>query len=177
MASKQLLSEWIGLMSCPGTKYTTIPTGIDKNNYFVIDYHLFSTEFNCIFKYNIDNDRWSKIDGLNINTRDISLCSTVYVKKQILYLIQKDSVSQIQLNNSNINSYTHDTTIHAASTTKSIMLNDSLFIIGGVGNNSILKWNSENKTFTKFSDMYNKMRMGGFALIHNHKNNCLLLFG
>eukprot|EP01084_Bolivina_argentea_P123190 218315_1 len=87
-----------------------------------------------------------KIDGLN-NIQNILLCSaTLDVKKQILYLIHKNSVSEIQLNNSNISNHTHNTTINRPQTTKSIILNDSLFIIGG--NNQLLKWNLETKTLT-----------------------------
>eukprot|EP01084_Bolivina_argentea_P118415 210116_1 len=57
------------------------------------------------------------------------------------------------------------------------MVNDSLFVFCGGNCNSILKWNSENKTLTTFCDMYNKMTLGAFATIYNHKNNCLLFFG
>eukprot|EP01084_Bolivina_argentea_P123189 218314_1 len=123
-----------------------IPFGTDKNNYIVIDWQFSSEKLNCIYKYNVNIDKWSKIDGLN-NVPNISRCSvTLDVKKQILYLIHTDSVSEIQLNNSNISNHTHNTTINRPQTTKSIILNDSLFIIGG--NNQLLKWNLETKTLT-----------------------------
>eukprot|EP01084_Bolivina_argentea_P300255 517687_1 len=173
-ASNQDSAKWIDVASCPITDFTTIPTGMNRDNYIVIDRIFASTRINCIYKYDINTNKWNKISGLN-NMQNISPCSaTLDVKKQIVYLFHKHSVREIQLNNSNINNYTHNTAIHA---TKAIVLNDSLFIVGGYGNDSILKWNPQSKTFAKFSDMYNKMRIDDFTMIYNHKNNNLLLFG
>eukprot|EP01084_Bolivina_argentea_P313309 542560_1 len=130
MSTDKASTKWINLLACPITDYMTIPNGTDRNNYIIIDREFnVSKRINCIYKYDINTNKWNKISGLN-NMQNISPCSaTLDVKKQILYLIHKDSVSEIQLNNSNINNYTHDTTINRPSTSKSIMLNDSLFII------------------------------------------------
>eukprot|EP01084_Bolivina_argentea_P313311 542568_1 len=144
MCSNQDSAKWIDVASCPITDFITIPTGINRNNYIVIDRKFASNRINCIYKYDINTNKWNKISGLN-NMQNISPCSaTLDVKKQILYLIHKDSVSEIQLNNSNINNYTHNTTINGVLRAKGVILNDSLFIVGG-GNNSILKWNLETK--------------------------------
>ncbi len=79
----------------------TIPTRCDGNNYIVID-HNFDT-INCIYKYNINTDKWININGVNniINMKDFS--AALNVNKQILFLFHYDSITQIQLNNSNIN--------------------------------------------------------------------------
>eukprot|EP01084_Bolivina_argentea_P074525 135188_1 len=115
MSTNEVSTKWSNLLACPITDYMIVPTGTDRNNYIVIDD---AETTNCIYKYNINTNKWNKISGLN---------------------------------DSNINNYTHNTYISGASTTKSIILNDSLFIIGGHDNKSIFKWNVENKTLTKFS--------------------------
>eukprot|EP01084_Bolivina_argentea_P074521 135184_1 len=148
MSTNEVSTKWSNLLACPITDYMIVPTGTDRNNYIVIDD---AETTNCIYKYNINTNKWNKISGLNNIHNISSFAATLDVKKQILYLIRSDSVSEIQLNDSNINNYTHNTYISGASTTKSIILNDSLFIIGGHDNKSIFKWNVENKTLTKFS--------------------------
>eukprot|EP01084_Bolivina_argentea_P313313 542573_1 len=120
------------------------------------------------------------MSGLNNIQNISSLSAALDAQKQILYLVHKDSVNEIQLNNNNINNYTHNITINSVSSyssTRSVILNGSLFIVGGYGNNSILKWNPQSKTFTKFSDMYNKININSFAMICNKKHNSVLLFG
>eukprot|EP01084_Bolivina_argentea_P086278 155944_1 len=112
MCTKESVAKWISVPSCPCTDII-IPTGVDQNNYIVIDEKVLSSGINCIYKYNIDTNKWNKISGLN-NIRNVSYFSAALdVKKQILYLIHSDSVRQIQLNNNNINNinnYTHSTT-------------------------------------------------------------------
>eukprot|EP01084_Bolivina_argentea_P302732 522589_1 len=131
MCTKQSFAKWIDVALCPITDYMTVPAGIDQNNYIVIGRQFTLQRISCVYKYNINTDKWRNISGLN-NIQNISSCSaTLDVKKQILYLFHSDSVSEIQLNDSNTNNYTHNTTINLVSTTKSIILNDSFFIIGG----------------------------------------------
>eukprot|EP01084_Bolivina_argentea_P155015 270176_1 len=164
MCTNDYSEKWMHLIAHPSNKtsnFVSLPTGTNANNYIAIDpyFSCFSSKINIksIHKYNIDNDTWSTIDGCNDIQNISGFSAALHVKKQILFLFHKDSVRQIQLNNNNINNYTHNNTIYSPQTAKSIILNDSLFIIGGKSNNSILKWNLETKTLTKFSDMYNKM--------------------
>eukprot|EP01084_Bolivina_argentea_P314237 544279_1 len=97
------------------------------------------------------------------------------VEKQTLFLCSKNNLIEVQLSDNHISNYSHNTSLPTAS--KSMIHNDSLFIIDGWNNHSIWKWNSENKTFTEFSDMYNKININSFAMICNKKHNSVLLFG
>eukprot|EP01084_Bolivina_argentea_P052326 96121_1 len=114
MSANEASAKWINLLTCPITDFMTIssiPTGTDKSNYIVIDRMFTSKGINCIHKYNTNTNKWNKMPGLD-NIQNISLFSaTLDVNKQILYLIHRHSVSEIQLNNSNIHNYTHNTTI------------------------------------------------------------------
>eukprot|EP01084_Bolivina_argentea_P249760 418259_1 len=148
-------STWMAITECPVTNYDNhirIPTGIDKNNYIAIEneWWLLEESVICIHKYDIDNNKWIKMDGVN-NTEIISYCCTSFdVKKQILFLLNRDQLTQMQLNNTNIiqhcesNQYNE---INLTTSTKIISVNNSLFIIGGFGghNDSIWQWNVENK--------------------------------
>eukprot|EP01084_Bolivina_argentea_P308930 534304_1 len=184
MSTTETSAKWISLTQPPGDR-VNISSGMDGNNYIVIDYNV-----HCMdgmdgmdgiingWKYNIDNDKWIKMDSLSSlwienMSSSLSFSTAVDVQKQILFLLCCDHITQIQLNSGNIVNHNHEEIPHAASS-RSIILNNSLFIIGGCDNNSILKWNSEKKTFTKFADMYNKINIGFFAMIYNHNNNCLL---
>eukprot|EP01084_Bolivina_argentea_P080973 146650_1 len=101
MSTNQTSTIWVNLASCPATEAMEIPTGIDRNNYIVMDNELYpSYKIKCIYKYNIDNDKWTKINGFN-NIQNISayVCASLDVKKQILFLWKPDQLTQIQLNN------------------------------------------------------------------------------
>eukprot|EP01084_Bolivina_argentea_P009148 17106_1 len=138
--------KWTVLASYPSSTNTiTIPTGADRNNYIVIHHGL---NFIHIYKYNIETDKWIKMDFNNTGNIK-TFTSALHVKKDILYLLHRNSVTQIQLNNNHINNDNHNEEIHFVSSSKSIIINDSLFIIGGQLNNSILKWNLENQTLLK----------------------------
>eukprot|EP01084_Bolivina_argentea_P215233 365404_1 len=175
MSANKPTTKFVHLTSCPNTGYITVPTGIDKNNYIVIDTDIYHRKINCVHKYDVDNDKWIKIDGLN-NIENMSYFSaTLDVNKQILFLSRMNYITQIELNSHSIKNDTHNAMIQFPYTPKSIIVDNSLFVIGGRGNNSILKWNSQNKTLTKFSEMYNKMKIGSFGMIC--ENDRLLLFG
>eukprot|EP01084_Bolivina_argentea_P086281 155948_1 len=113
MSATEASAKWINLCA-PDINisgFMTIPTGRDRHNYIVVDRWFLSRTINGICKYNINTNKWNKIDGLN-NIQNISpFSATLDVKKQILYLIHRHSVSEIQLNNSNIHNYTHNTTL------------------------------------------------------------------
>eukprot|EP01084_Bolivina_argentea_P009147 17103_1 len=147
MSAQQLSIKWTDLALCPSSSFNriNIPTGADRNNYIVIHREL---NFIHMHKYNIETDKWIKM-GFN-NRRNIkTFTSALHVKKDILYLLHRNSVTQIQLNNNHISNDNHNKEINRVSTSKIIIINDSLFIIGGQLNNSILKWNLENQTLLK----------------------------
>eukprot|EP01084_Bolivina_argentea_P307288 531101_1 len=173
MSANQSLTSWAQLTSCP-TNTTSVPIGIDRNNYIAIDGDALLNKINCIYKYNIENDKWIKMDSFSSENVSHFSTATLDAKKQILFLAGRNSMTQMRLNTNQISNYNHKVEITRRYKSNSIMANDSLFVFYG---NSILKWNSENKTLTTFTDMYNKMEFGAFALIYNHKNNCLLFFG
>ncbi len=168
--------RWINLnLALCFDNYFTVPTGINANNYIVIDSS--NGKWN-ICKYNIGNDKWNK----NKLVKDIKhqktydYTSILNTKTQILFVVSEHYITQIQLNNGNIITYTHNHTTNSISAiSQSIIVNNSLFIVGGHDNNSILKWNPKNNSFVKFSDTYNKINFGDFTMIEN--NNNLLLFG
>eukprot|EP01084_Bolivina_argentea_P080974 146652_1 len=100
MSTNQPSTIWVNLASYPATDCMEIPTPIDRNNYIIIDNEFYRDRIACIYKYNIDNDKWTKINGFN-NIQNISayVCASLDVKKQILFLWKPDQLTQIQLNN------------------------------------------------------------------------------
>eukprot|EP01084_Bolivina_argentea_P077090 139775_1 len=145
---------------------------------------LYIGAINCPLVYIDINcmDKWIEMDiNINLeNTSSFSISSfsaVLNVKKQTLFLSRQNDFTQIQFNNNHISNYNHNASIDLESSSQSIIINDSLFIIGGSGNNSIWKWHSETKTLAKYSDMYNKTKVSGFGMVHDNKNNYLLLFG
>eukprot|EP01084_Bolivina_argentea_P131598 232258_1 len=145
MCTREEIAKWITL-SGPSIDCIIIPTGMDTNNYLVIDRDFWCSKINCIYKYDIDNDKWIKIHGFNnIDNIMSQFSAALDVKKQILFLSQNDCVTQIQLNDNNIRNDNHNNTTSNPKYSKSIIVNNSLFIIGGSNYNSILKWDSKKK--------------------------------
>eukprot|EP01084_Bolivina_argentea_P159878 278463_1 len=146
MTATESSTKWMDLTTCDcvGTRIS-IATGMDKNNYICIDRSFLGDEIYCIYKYNIDIDKWTKIDGFNGMKNISAFSAALDIKKQILFLLHRRCLTEIQLNNSNhIRNYNHNNTTNRW-TSKSIVVNNSLFIIGGNNNNSVLKWNSQKK--------------------------------
>eukprot|EP01084_Bolivina_argentea_P093484 168135_1 len=106
MCTNQESIQWILLNSCP-SDFQAFPTGMNANNYFIIDTNDPRSKINCIYKYNIDNDKWIKINDFNTMENMSPFSAALDVKKQILFLSSKDCVTEIQLNNNNINTHTH----------------------------------------------------------------------
>eukprot|EP01084_Bolivina_argentea_P316415 548462_1 len=98
--------SWIALTACPCLNCLIFPNGMDINNYFIIAYHPSIQKINCIYKYHTDTDKWNKIDGCNVIQRNEYVSAAVDVKKHLLFLSDRDSVTQIQLNNGNRSDYT-----------------------------------------------------------------------
>eukprot|EP01084_Bolivina_argentea_P295207 508174_1 len=180
MSANEVSAKWINLCACPVADYMTIATGTNKNNYIIIGRKFFSSSIHCIYKYNINTNKWSKICGLNnCNTQKFN--AAVDPKKQTLYLFHKDSLTQIQTNltYNNIvdNKVTYNNTITLKPLySKSIVINSSIFIFS-LNNRAILEWNSSDNKLTKMSDMYNKIQLDDFGIIYDNKNKCLLFGG
>eukprot|EP01084_Bolivina_argentea_P161842 281682_1 len=172
MSTTQPSAKWLSLMSCPADNLI-IPNGIHGNNYIIMDS---TNAINCMYKYDIDSDKWNKLNGFN-NLENISIWSTALnTQKQTLFLFRLNYITEIQLNNNNINNSNHN--LLSDTESQSIIINNSLFIVGGgKNNNSITKWDSQTKTLTKFSNMYNNINIGLFGMIYNHINNTILFFG
>eukprot|EP01084_Bolivina_argentea_P303858 524704_1 len=158
-------------------RWSTYPSGMDKNNYIVYESMLYNLDekITRIHKYNIDIDTWSTFDGLNY-VQSTVFCSLI--NKGKLYLLKAKELTEIQLNTGNMIHHTLNTKMHLHS--QLIIINNTLFKIGGT---SILKWDTNVNQFTWFSSMYCKKKLHGlvvlesFAMIYNPKNKCLLLFG
>eukprot|EP01084_Bolivina_argentea_P059147 107966_1 len=144
MSTNQTSTKWMTVIPCPTTDEIGTPTGIDRNNYIVINYD-WARQIKCIYKYNIADDKWTKMHAFN-NIENISfMCGSLDAKKQILFLLDYDKLSEIQLNSSNIIQRYESNQYYPLSSSKSILVNNSLFITGCAGNNSILKWDLEKK--------------------------------
>eukprot|EP01084_Bolivina_argentea_P220591 373825_1 len=93
--------EWITLTGCGITGTITIPTGIDANNCIVIGR---TWKINHIYKYNIHNDNWLKLNINNLG--NISMfTAALNVEKQTLFLCHSNNLTEIQLNNNHISNY------------------------------------------------------------------------
>eukprot|EP01084_Bolivina_argentea_P119178 211337_1 len=69
-----------------------IPNGANGNNYIAIEHC--SKEIKCIYKYDVQTDKWIKMNGF----KNISyLSAALDVKKQILFLFCRDCLTQISL--------------------------------------------------------------------------------
>eukprot|EP01084_Bolivina_argentea_P043722 80529_1 len=121
MSADQFSTKWIYLTSCPSSARNCIivPTAMDKNNYIIIDYcddhyhNLWDAKIiDCIHKYDIDNDKWIKINGFNNMENISSFSAALDVTKKILYLFCPHILTQIQLNNNNITNHTHNIEIY-----------------------------------------------------------------
>eukprot|EP01084_Bolivina_argentea_P189847 326385_1 len=151
--------RWITLTECPVTNEITVPMGIDRNNYIVIDNRHnwdngIKQTIENIYKYNIDKDKWVKIrinnlENINKNLSKTVLSAALDTNQQTLFLHSTDDLMQIQLNNNHISNHSHN--IHfPTAISKSIVHNNSLFVFSTdfhKNSNSIWKWNSQQKTF------------------------------
>eukprot|EP01084_Bolivina_argentea_P313314 542574_1 len=181
MSTDEISNKWINLRAPRIIHHMTVPTGVERDNYVIIDRDFNSNIIRYIYKYNINNDKWVKMDcikNLNLkNVAEFSGSAALDVNKQILYLLHNEVITQICLKNGNVNNYKHNTYIHCSSTTTIILLEGSLFAVGGTDSSSIWKWDIEKKTLVKFSHMYDKIVLDDFGIVYNQKRNSILLFG
>eukprot|EP01084_Bolivina_argentea_P008956 16769_1 len=116
MCTNQYSIKWILLNSYPtNTSSITIPTGIDRNNYIVMRNSWSWNKTNCIYKYDIDNDKWTKIDGFSDVQITSHFSAALDVNQQTLFLSQNECIMQMQLNNNNIRTDTHNINIGGSS--------------------------------------------------------------
>eukprot|EP01084_Bolivina_argentea_P003529 6639_1 len=178
---------WLPL-AFPHSMNCCIPTGIDKDNYIIIDVGSESNnKIKGFYQYDIANNKWTKMD---IPTHDFECIEYVYHSvldrnKRILYIFGKGgfklqysmTISQLHLNNNKC--YNDKITLSIIDETKmGIMLNNSLIMLTGKFWDGILQYNTENKTFTKiYGRLYENESTKDFGVIYNKKSNSLLLFG
>eukprot|EP01084_Bolivina_argentea_P059148 107967_1 len=186
MSTKETSTKWHNLLACPATSFIRIPTGIDKNNYIVIEFDQKDVEMSIltnnvisIYKYNTNTYKWNKITDLN-NYGVQHFSATFDATKQILYLFHTNSLTEIQISNNHINNviYNNTTTelFQNLYNVTSIIINSSVFVFSS-GDSAVLNWNSESNTLTKCSWMYNNRKLDDFAIAYNKKDNYVLLFG
>eukprot|EP01084_Bolivina_argentea_P253700 426273_1 len=169
----QQIPDWISLSRCPASftaSSISVPSGVDTNNYLTIDYKQYLNTI-AVHKYDFPCDDWIEIETKRKNyythaeyplKTTSTFSAAMDTNKQILLLSQKNCVTQISLNQSEYTiqipvnyDYNPVNRITAPECSKSIIINNSLFIVGGSNNSSILKWDLESKILTTFSDMYN----------------------
>eukprot|EP01084_Bolivina_argentea_P253699 426272_1 len=167
------VTDWISLSRCPASftaSSISVPSGVDTNNYLTIDYKQYLNTI-AVHKYDFPCDDWIEIETKRKNyythaeyplKTTSTFSAAMDTNKQILLLSQKNCVTQISLNQSEYTiqipvnyDYNPVNRITAPECSKSIIINNSLFIVGGSNNSSILKWDLESKILTTFSDMYN----------------------
>eukprot|EP01084_Bolivina_argentea_P168889 292795_1 len=101
MCTSQTSEKWMYVAACPLSVHFVdmrMPSGIDLNNYIIIDHDWISNKINCIYKYNINTDKWRKIDVCNDIPNITWFSAALDAKKQILFLSQKHCITQIELN-------------------------------------------------------------------------------
>eukprot|EP01084_Bolivina_argentea_P312253 540585_1 len=184
------MSKYVKLSSYPGNNYFYAPTGMDKDNYVVVEYNRVSSgstqqhcgAINCVHKYNIYHDTWTTMytsDDFGSASGSLGIgAACINAKKQIIHSFSKNRLIKIQLNGEKITNEFMENIPNIDRSSNSIVYNNSLFIIGGFHNNSVLKYDLENGQLSKIAIMYEKViEMGFFGLINDSNTNCLLLFG
>eukprot|EP01084_Bolivina_argentea_P221311 374865_1 len=183
MCTVEASTKWISLSPCPISDSMTIPTGVDVNNYIIIDHKV--SKIHCIYKYNIHGNKWDEIPGSgNYHIQNPWFSTAIDTKTQILYLFGDNYFTQINTNSNHISNIAIKTASSLGNDIvhkyQGFIINNSVFVLSSVDaydNRGILKWNAETNTLTKFSDMYYKTRITNFGIISNNKNNCLLFGG
>eukprot|EP01084_Bolivina_argentea_P218974 371478_1 len=169
------IEHWISLQPCPTTHFLSAPTGIDKNNYIIIDHHF--SKINCIHKYDINTDNWLKINVSNQLEVSTGFTSTFNAKKQVIHIFSNNCLTYLQLTNNTIRTENVSNSSYIVSVSKIILLNNSLFLISGFNNSMILEYNIQTKVLSKFAHMYNESELCAFGLIYSSNTNTLLTFG
>eukprot|EP01084_Bolivina_argentea_P009150 17110_1 len=114
-------TKWHNLTDCATSSSNDIdiPMGIDRNNYIVINHT--SKLANCIYKYDVQIDKWIFMNGF----KNSYLSAALDVTKQILFLFCRDCLTQISLTDNHISNYNHNIERTFSSSSQSVKVNDS----------------------------------------------------
>eukprot|EP01084_Bolivina_argentea_P168888 292793_1 len=174
-AKSSTKSPWIDLNPSPCANIMTIPTGIDKNNYIVIDTEdAMWDKIVHIYKYNIHKDKWIKMYDYTMENMDDEGQWILDVKKQILFLFYKLSCTEIELNSGSKRTYKYGENHFLSPATKSVIVNDSFYFVQW--RHLIFKWNPEKKTFPRIIEIRGREAANAYCAIYDN-NKHLLLFG
>eukprot|EP01084_Bolivina_argentea_P275356 469579_1 len=171
--STEHFTKWFDLASCPVSENGRIvPTGLNKDNFIVIE-----KDICCIHKYNINSNKWTTTDVSETIGDIICDHAALDTHQNVLYFLSESNLVQMELNTNKItksllaSQTTHDLT------SECIILNNELFVIGGMSSDSISKWNGKTKQLTQINTIYNNTILDVFGSAHNDKTNSILLFG
>eukprot|EP01084_Bolivina_argentea_P275360 469585_1 len=176
--STEHLAKWFNLESCPLSQIGIIfPSGINKDNFIVINKSYSSSCACFIHKYNINTNKWTTTDVSETIGDIICDHAALDTHQNVLYFLSESNLVQMELNTNKItksllaSQTTHDLT------SECIILNNELFLIGGESSYSISKWNGKTKQLTEINTIYNETILDIFGLAHDNKTNSILLFG
>ncbi|MCP4990088.1 MAG: hypothetical protein GY928_29805, partial [Colwellia sp.] len=165
-------AQWEDVADLGQNRKYWIPSGINKDNYICITDSGQSQI--AIHKYDVETNEWREMYH---QIDDYKYASTALdIKNQIIYTVVFNKVKQIDLNNNTLLTHNVENDHGIKWHSKIIVLNNSLYVLGG-DENSILKWDSNKKIWTKVTDMFNEGKLANFGLVYLKKTNSLLLFG
>ncbi len=179
MMLTQNSAKWIDLLSLCTTGDIIIPTSINKDNFVVLQSDDYGDNFNAIHKYNIYTNKWTttKCNPIPIHS-DIP---TLNGKQNVLYYLIDNltgtDLMQVELNNNKITKHILSNENSHNSNSKCIIINNELFVIGGLNSHSISKWNAKSKRFVQIGSIYHKKLLDNFGVTYENKTNSILLFG
>eukprot|EP01084_Bolivina_argentea_P160420 279354_1 len=178
--STEYSPRWIDLESCPSlnpNSYFIVPTGINKDNFIVLEISEYEKTIEYIHIYNTNTNKWTTTQ---IN---ISICATkpfypaFDANRNILYFLYKNYLMQMELNDQKITKHLLSSENNHNSNSQCVIVNNELFVIGGDNCYSISKWNAETNKLIQINTIYNNTHLYVFGLTFNNKKNYMLLFG
>eukprot|EP01084_Bolivina_argentea_P310408 537148_1 len=164
-------SIWNRLASHSLKGYTRcVAAGSNKNNYILM-------EDDAIWKYNFEYDTWSKILDKQ-NGFKFGRCSGVLTDngQQLFILDRSGKLANLKLTDNSFNIINNNVK-EVGEDAKSMIIKNTLNVIGGHLNSSHLIWNEKRKKFELATEIYDCQYLYGFGLTHVEKTNSLLLFG
>eukprot|EP01084_Bolivina_argentea_P227927 385035_1 len=153
--------KWNILATVPKTDIClTVPYGINKDHYIALGGE--NETIKHIHEYNFVTNEWSTVDLTKHIPINVICCAGLDSKNNQLYILYNSSFVSKTISG------------HVWQT---MIVKNSLFLIGNAFNEFVLKWKPEQLTFAKFGTNYNAEKMYGFGVIYVNKTNCLLVFG
>lgn len=152
-----------------------IPIGNDTNNFIAIDVWMWTRVIKNILQYNVTKNEWAYISSLDkIIPQNKCYTSLIDSPKNILYLIHRNKINTIHLDDAEIKCYDFPKGV-SLTPSKIAFTNEHIFIIGQFPHH-IWKWNFETKLLTQIKITQYKQNIEGFGMI-SHNNNKLIFFG